>query len=405
MLVSRTVVLSAMALALAGSSADAQIRFQQVAKFGSPIEREGRFTGGREVAFSEDGTELIAAFYGSSAQLFDLDGKVPVSKRIGTSGDGEVGFVNENIAYTADWNAVRLWDTESGRQVSAVIPHELREDTIIHPAVSPQGKRLATRATMKSVRIWDVATRQPIGEQLNYESVVYSLRFSDDGEVLFVRAGGSLYALDSATAEVVAGPIASGWQFYHFAKQQKLITTEQVEEGSFQLVIRSTDEEGWPEAHRSDLPGRLSRVIPLNDNRVFLQATMKDYSPAIFTFSLDEPETRLAVESGADRAFGVVVTPDKQHWICTNIRDITCQRFGETQPVWQKPVPPSGYDKQLHLFDDEHFVIRDKQGRFGVYKVSDGSEVWNHPKVNRFSVTKNRVALCTSDGIEVWAFE
>lgn len=32
---------------------------------------------------------------------------VPIGEPIGTAGDGEVGFVNNEIAYTADWDSVR----------------------------------------------------------------------------------------------------------------------------------------------------------------------------------------------------------------------------------------------------------------------------------------------------------
>ncbi len=405
MLTFRTVVLPMIALALFCPAVDAQLRFRRVAKFGYPSKGSLRFTGGREVEFTDDGKKLIAAFYGSTVQLFDLRELVPVGEPIDTAGDGEVGFINNKLGYTADWNSVRLWDTRSGLQIGDAILHELREDTIIHPAVSPQGKFLATRATMQSVQLWDMATRKLIGKQRKYPTEVGSLRFSDDGGLLFVRAAGSLYAMDSQTGEDVAGPIISGWRFGHFPKQQKLVTTEKTREGLYQLVIRSTDQQGWPITHRSDLPGRLKRMVALNDNRVFLQASKRDYTPAMFIFPLDKPGSRIEVKSDADRAFGVVIPQDGRHWICSNIRNVSCQEFGESEPVWQKQVPPSGCDQHLYPFDNEHFVIRDKQANFGVYKVADGSEVWNQVGVKRFSLTKNKIALCNSDGVEVWVME
>jgi WD40 repeat protein len=197
------------ALTVFSSAANAQLRIQRVANLGSPSEDARRFTGGREVEFTSDGKKMIAAFFGSTVRLFDLIRNVPIGEPIGTAGDGEVGFVNNEIAYTADWNSVRLWDTNSGQQIGDPIPHQLREDTIIHPAINPTGKFIATRATMKSVQLWDVATRRLIGKQLNYSTEVHSIRFSDDGLLLFVNTGGSLYAIDSETGEDVAGPITS----------------------------------------------------------------------------------------------------------------------------------------------------------------------------------------------------
>lgn len=392
-------------LTVLSSAAHAQLKIQRIANFESPTGNARQFTGGREVAFTSDGKRLIAAFFGSKVQLFDLIRNVPIGEPIGTAGDGEVGFVNNEIAYTADWSSLRLWDANSGQQIGDPIPHQLREDSIIHPAINPTGNVIATRATMKSVQLWDVATRKMIGNQPDYSSEIHSIRFSDDGLLLFVNTRGSLYAIDSQTGQDVEGPIPSGGQFSHFPKQQKLVTTEQVGEGLNQLIIRSTTQQGWPETHRSDLEGTLTRMVTLSDNRVLVQTSKKNFTPAFFIFPLDTPETRIEIETNADRAFELVVSQDQRHWICSNIRNISCHEFGKAESVWQKQVPPSGKNQQLYPFDSEHFVIRDKKENFGIYKVADGGEVWNQAGVKRFSMTKNKIALCKSDGVEIWGME
>ena len=404
MLTSRSFLL-AIVLALFCSVADAQIRFHQIARFDDPTDISRRFRGGREVEFAADGERLISAFYGCTLQLFDLKVNASIGKPIRTSGDGEVGFVNNDVAYTADWDSVRLWDAKSGQQIGEPILHELREDTIINPAIDSQGKLIATRATMKSVQLRNVATRKLIGAQLNFPAIVQSIRFSDNDRLLFVRAGGSLHAIDVDTGKEVVGPLNSEWQFKHFSKQQILVTSERVGDGLYQLVIRSTDQRGWPETHRSDLPGKLKRLVALSDNHVLLQVSKQDYTPGLFSFDLAKPETRVEIKSNADRAFTVVVPQDKRHWICSNIRNISCYSFDESEPIWQKQIPPSGYDHQLYPLDDRHFIIRDKQEKFGVYKIADGSEVWTHAGVKRFSLAKDKIALCTSAGVEVWAME
>ena len=405
MLACKHIVLSAVTWALYCSAADAQLKIQRVANFGYPNEGRLRFTGGREVEFADDETKIITAFYGSTVQLFDLKKNESIGEPIRTSGDGEVGFVNNEIAYTADWESVRLWDAKSGQQIGNEIPHELREDTIIHPAISPDGTYIATRATMMSVQLWDVSTRKLIGKQRKYSNEVHSIQFTDDGGLLIVRSGGSLYAIDSGTGDDVAGPFESGWRFNHFPKHHILVTTEQVQEGPYQLVIRSTDQKSWPVTHRSNLPGKLKRIVALNDNQILLQTSKNDYTPAMFIISLDKPTTRIEVESNADRAFGLIVPQDKRHWICSNIRNISCQKFGESKPVWQKQIPPSGYDQHLYPLNNEYFIIRDKQENFGIYKIADGSEVWTQAGVKRFNMTKNKIAICSSDGVEIWEME
>lgn len=398
-------LLPATALLLFCSVANAQLRLDLVAEFDAPNDRGRRFRGGREVEFAADGQTLIAAFYGSTVQMFDLQNNLPIGTPIRTSGDGEVGFVNDQLAYTADWDSVRLWDAKSGRQIGEPIPHELREDTIISPAIDSQGKLIATRATMQSVELRNVATRMVIGAPRNYPAIVSSLRFSDDDRLLFVRSGGSLHAIDVDTGKEVVGPLKSGWQFRHFAEQQKLVTTEPLGDGLHQLVIRSTNQDDWPVTHRSDLAGKLTRLLVLDDNRVLVQVSKRDYTPELFILELTGPKPRTAVKSNADRAFKVVVSQDSQFWVCSNIRNISCQRFGAVEPVWQKQIPPSGYDLQLFPLDNQHFIIRDKQENFGVYRITDGEQVWTQPGVRRFGRSEHRLALCTSDGVKVWAMQ
>ncbi len=395
-------VLPTIVLALCCSTSDADVRLERVAEFSYPREGAQRFTGGREVEFIEDGTKMIVEFYGCSVQIFDLENREAVGEPLRTAGDGEVGFVNNKIAYTSDWDSLRLWNPNSGQQVGDAIPHELREDSIIHPAIDDSGRFVATRANMKSVQLWDVTTWIRIAGPRNFSSVVQTLQFSDDGELLFVTTGGSLYAIDSKTGEEVAGPIASGWRFKHFEQQHRLITTERHQDGSYQLVIRRTDREKWPEIYRTDLPGRLTRMLSLSDDQVLVQASRKDYTPAIMIVDLEKPDALAEVESNADRAFGLVVSGDGKTWVSSNLRDITCRVFGQSEPVWQKQVPVSGYDHQLYSFDDDHFLVRDKQENLGLYKYADGSEVWNQAGVRRFRVRGNTIALCSRAGVEVW---
>lgn len=158
------IVFAALIISIGVPSVQAQSPFRQLAHVEPPVSEGRRFVGGRVAEISKDGKTLIAAFYGSRAQLFDLAKQQPVTKPIPTSGDGEVGFVNNNIAYTADWDSVRLWNTKNGSPIGQPLPHVLREDTIIAPAISPDGKRLVTRSTMTSLLLWNVETQTRVGK-------------------------------------------------------------------------------------------------------------------------------------------------------------------------------------------------------------------------------------------------
>jgi len=57
-------------------------------------------------------------------------------------------------------------------------------------AFSPDGKTLASASNDQTIILWDVASRQPIGQPLSgHSSAVFSVAFSPDGKTL---ASGSL---------------------------------------------------------------------------------------------------------------------------------------------------------------------------------------------------------------------
>ncbi|MEM7479108.1 MAG: WD40 repeat domain-containing protein [Planctomycetota bacterium] len=381
----------------------AQLSLEKVASFPVPQDGPRRISGGRKVQFSQDGEKIIVAFYGSAVQLFDLQKNEQIGKTIRTAGDGEVGFISDEVAYTADWGSMRLWDASSGNKAGIAIHHELREDTIIHPAIGPECKRIATRSTMDSVQLWTREDNRMTSKSFEYPAEISSIRFSDDGGILLVRAGGSLYGIDSKTGEQLTEAIPAGRRFYHFSRQETLITTEHPGDGPNQLVLRSTNEAGWPESHRINLPGNLSKIVALNDDKVLIQTKQDDYTPAFFTLNLRSPLALSEVKSKADRAFRLMVTDDKLHWICSNIKNICCQRVGESEPVWVMRVPPSGFDQKIYPMDNEHFFIRDKQANLAIYQVSDAAKVWSFEGVNGFTFEQNRLAICTAAGVELWA--
>src|SRR5208337_1785798 len=53
------------------------------------------------------------------------------------------------------------------------------------PATSPDGKTLASGSQDKTIRLWDVASRQPLAEPLTgHRDSVMSVAFSPDGKTL-----------------------------------------------------------------------------------------------------------------------------------------------------------------------------------------------------------------------------
>lgn len=374
----------------------------KVCSLEQPESPQRRFTGGRQVAVSPDGRTLIVAFYGSSAQLFDLTTGKAVCDPLRTAGDGEVGFVSSEIAYTADWEWLRLWDAKTGKAIGDPIAHELREDTIISPAISPDGTYIATRNTMNSYQIREVASGKVVAESDAGDSSVHRLEFSADGRVLLARRGRLLDVIRPHDGSALVPPVAFVSTFYALS-DGRLITVERRGEDGQSLTARS---ETGQLTGRTILPGKLKRLRELADGRLLIQTTKSDYSPDLFVTSLPDLAQRERLRPEVDRAFALVLPDGGKHWICSNINNVSCLKFGQQEPVWKRKYPGNGYDQKLSLLGDDYLVIHERWGQPGnittCHKVSDGTKVWEQTDVIRTFVHNNLLFVCNRAGVDVW---
>ncbi len=78
---------------------------------------------------------------------------------------------------------VRLWDVASRQALGE--PLKGHSSFVYSVAFSPDGKTLASASRDQTVRLWDVASRQALGEPLKgHSDAVYSVAFSPDGKTL-----------------------------------------------------------------------------------------------------------------------------------------------------------------------------------------------------------------------------
>ncbi|MDM8557925.1 caspase family protein [Candidatus Parabeggiatoa sp. HSG14] len=87
------------------------------------------------------------------------------------------------IASGSDDKTVRLWDVETRQPLGEpLVGHSKSVNSV---AFSPDGKIIALGSDDKTVRLWDVETRQPLGEPLvGHSKSVNSVAFSPDGQTL-----------------------------------------------------------------------------------------------------------------------------------------------------------------------------------------------------------------------------
>jgi WD40 repeat protein/tetratricopeptide (TPR) repeat protein len=182
-----------------------------------------RWAGAGPVAFSPDGTKfatasdnLPAGTWDCMIQLSDAKTGGPLAppihpidtvKALAFSPDG-------SLLATGDFSdGVQLWDASTGAPVG---PRLIQANLVLALAFSPDGKRLAVGTTNdrgknnSQVRLWDLATHQPIGEPMRHRDSGSTgvVAFSPDGETLLsVSHDGLAWRWDARTTRPIGRPI------------------------------------------------------------------------------------------------------------------------------------------------------------------------------------------------------
>ncbi|NDJ84797.1 MAG: protein kinase [Chloroflexi bacterium] len=145
-----------------------------------------------QVAFSPDGAHILSGSTDGTARWWDLTEGSRADEV--QAADGEVlavavGPEGAHFAYGDQSGKVWLSEMASTAPYTVIQAHEV--DTPVRAlAFSPDGTLLATAGDDRLVKLWDVASGDPVGNPLaGHEDWVFALAFSPDGGML---ASGSL---------------------------------------------------------------------------------------------------------------------------------------------------------------------------------------------------------------------
>jgi uncharacterized caspase-like protein len=133
-----------------------------------------------DVAFSLDGTKLASAGKGGLGVWHTSTGK-----RLWRANDPCSAVVfspdGKSIATVGLSRQVRLWDAESGHELSTFSGHTAEITAV---AFSPDARLLASASVDRTIRIWDVITGREL-RTLVSDGAVYALDFSPDMRLVF----------------------------------------------------------------------------------------------------------------------------------------------------------------------------------------------------------------------------
>jgi WD40 repeat protein len=149
-----------------------------------------------------------------NAAAFSPDGKTVVT---GMSIVTEAGKTEKGIPKRGRHGEIHFWETATGRAIGSPtrLPGEV---DLFLLAFSPDGARLLAGGdgvvdgrARGEVRLWDAATREPVGAPLRHAGTLSGATFSRDGRVVLTRAGaesgwGEARLWDAATGTPVGGP-------------------------------------------------------------------------------------------------------------------------------------------------------------------------------------------------------
>ena len=133
------------------------------------------------VAFSPDGTRIVAASSDNTARIWDaMTGAESLSLSGHESWVASAAFSPDgwSIVTASDDKTARIWDAASGLEIGCLRGHD---DPVLTAAFSPDGTSIVTASRDKTARIWDAASGQEIVCLTGHEDGLNSAAFSPDG--------------------------------------------------------------------------------------------------------------------------------------------------------------------------------------------------------------------------------
>ncbi len=137
---------------------------------------------------------------------FPLEADFGLATPVALSHDGGVLATGSN-PMTESANAVRLWDTRTGKLLGTCTGHT---QGVRWLALAPDGETLASASDDSTLRFWNVRTQQELLSARRLMDPIRDILFSPDGQWLAAKTAAGLRMLDGSRDRLASGATAQG---------------------------------------------------------------------------------------------------------------------------------------------------------------------------------------------------
>jgi WD40 repeat protein len=292
---------------------------------------EGNTAGLHAVAFSPDGRRAASASFDKTVRVWALPlGRAPdvqppmveVAQFL-----GHQGGIDSKTAVSPDGHRILsgssdktmiLWDQATTQPIRRFTGHE---GQVWDVAFSPDGRRALSGGSDKVVRLWDLASGEMLGQYKGHAEAIYTVAFSPDGRLAYSAGGGNvrgeshdrgdfaIHVWDLKTGRAAGrleGHKGIVWGIAVSPDGRRLLTA-----GDDKDVILWTLKRGAVIRHFGGHTGPVSSVAFLSDGR---RAVSASNDRTIRLWDLESGQEEHCFRGHRNRVICVAVSPDG-HWL------------------------------------------------------------------------------------------